>query len=270
MKEQETQLWGWMRNHRRWSAFMLLALLAGIVVGAFWTVELVRFGWPPPTGQNCGRVNHSYWRETDRADADLKPLTCFWQAYQTCKAATIIQVSAGTDGGHTETLTIEWRNNRCALYGRQVSWANTDQRTTTFLCTQLSKVGDKLQVSACDGIKPFALAPRYLFESYTCGLMNDSTLALPRGMEECFFTAYQQCFADALGYETVINGVQVERYFYIDNHCNIGYLRTIDTASYMDTCASLELRADGLHFSQCGTDGDIFVPRMPKLLEPAP
>jgi hypothetical protein len=57
-------------------------------------------------------------------------------------------------------------------------------------------------------------------------------------------------------YDTLENGTEVERDFIIDDHCGIVYLPGSSTA----TCASLQLRADGLHFIQCGTDGDIFVP----------
>src|SRR5215472_657455 len=131
MQEQEGRLWRWARRHRIWSLSMLLALLVGLfvilitlLVGmgvGLWITNLVRFGPQPPMGQNCGSIQHvSVPKEqTARADADLQPLTCFWQAYQTCRAATISQTYAGTDAGATDTLTSEWQNNHCALYGQE-------------------------------------------------------------------------------------------------------------------------------------------------------
>jgi hypothetical protein len=47
--------------------------------------------------------------------------------------------------------------------------------------------------------------------------------------------------------------------FIIDNHCGIAYLHRNEAAPPV-ACASVEQHADGLHFMQCGADGDIFVP----------
>jgi hypothetical protein len=136
--------------------------------------------------------------------------------------------------------------------------------STTFLCTQLSKKGDTLQVSACFGTSSFALVPRDAFDdSYHCGVVGSAyAIGTPQEIETCFFTAYQQCLADSMGYTTLIEGIQVEQDFYIDTHCGIGYKRGIGyrRGSYAASCASLEMRANGLHFVQCGMDGDLFVP----------
>ena len=49
----------------------------------------------------------------------------------------------------------------------------------------------------------------------------------------------------------MMDEVQVERYFYIDDHCGIAYVRRpYSQSAYTASCASLEMRADGLHFSQ--------------------
>ena len=182
MKAQEGRLWGWMRRHRGWSLLMLMMplvglfillvmLLLGLGVG-LWLANLVRFGPQPSMGQNCGSIQQvSFYPEHPaRADADLQTLSCFWQAYHTCRAATISQTYAGVDAGATDTVTIEWRNKHCALYGQEEGGVNTERYSRTFLCTQLSKVGDTLQVSACDSIAPFALVPGPdLYTAYPCG-----------------------------------------------------------------------------------------------------
>ncbi len=269
MKAQASRLWGWMWRHRVRSFIILLVLLVGMGFGTFWTVNLVRFGLPPPTGQNCGSIIHSEAPpELDtRADATLQPLACFWQAYQTCQAATIPQTYMGTDAGYTDTLTIEQRGNHCALYGQHQWQVNTNSGTDTFLCNHLSKDGDELQVSACDGITPFALAPRdVILESYLCGIIGGlHPYRNPQQAEQCFYTAYQRCEPGAMKYATVANGTEMERDFYIDDHCGLAYWRGIASqpGSNMAACASLTMRADGLHFSQCGKDGDIFVPSNP-------
>lgn len=262
MKEQAPRLRGWMRHHRLWSLIILLALLAGMGVVVNGTINLVRFGLPPPTGQNCGSIIHAYVppEKTARADATLQSLACFWQAYQTCQAATISQTLAGTDVGQIDTLTIEFRNFRCVIYGHEEWQVNTKKGSGTYLCTRLSKDGDDLQVSACDGAESFTLYARFVTqEFYLCGVVNSTkpyAFRIPQEMEACFFTAYQQCLADSIEYFTSVQAVETEFNFYIDNHCGIAYSKGAKLAA----CASLELRNDGLHFLRCGTDGDIFMP----------
>jgi hypothetical protein len=273
MKAQARRLWGWVQRHRVWSSIILLVLLA---CGGYWSVYLVRFGLPPPTGQNCGSLQHgsAFFAQdkdgTGRADSELRSLTCFWQAYHTCKAATIIQTLAGTDAGHTDTLTIEERNNRCVIYGNEDWQVNTEQGSATYLCTQLSRDGDNLQVSACDGIDSFDLFARdVISESYFCGIVGVWTSSTPKEMEACFFAAYQQCLAASMGYRIVMDGAWEERDFYIDNHCGIAYGPAIAPPYFrrpsdVAACANVTLRHDGLHFSQCGDDGDVFVPGTPQ------
>lgn len=278
MEERAAKLQDWMRRHWLFSLITLIVLpvllLSGIGIGWLWVVNAAnqaRFGPPPPTGQNCGRIVHAYVdiSRTARADADIQTLTCFWNVYQSCQAATIRQTYAGTDAANTDTLTIERRGNHCALYGQEEIQQNTDYSSKTFLCASLSKEGDTLQVSGCDGQDPFTLEPRFVevrqigpelvvYEAYDCGIVGGAySQDTPQQIESCFFTAYNQCLADSMGYDTLeAAGDKIQRVFYIDNHCGIAYQR----GSYMAACASLEFRADGLHFAQCGDDGDIFIP----------
>lgn len=277
MQEQAAQPHGWIQRHWVVSLILLIvlpvAILTGIGVGVLWavnTANLARFGLPPPAGQDCGSILHAYVpvEKTARADADIQALTCFWDAYQACRAATISQTDAGTDVGGTDTLTVEQRGNHCAIYGHEEVQINADHSSKTFLCASLSKAGDALQVSGCDGHDPFTLdahfikvyisrSPVFISETYSCGVIGDARLqSTPQQIESCFFTAYNQCLADSMVYEALEPRVEVQRAFYIDNHCGIGYQR----GQYTTTCASLEFQADGLHFVQCGTDGDVFVP----------
>lgn len=268
VEDQAARLWDWGRRHLVWSFIILIVLFVCMWLNLSWTLDLVRFGQRPPIGHDCGGIMHGYERSTARADAALQPLACFWHAYQTCQAATISQTYYGNtyrfgSDSSTNTLTIEWRGNRCAIYGQEELHYSFDRRTTTFLCTQLSKVGDMLQISACDGIAPFALAPLDVpQDSISCGVVGSSPTPgndTPQKIEACFFAAYQQCLGYKMGYKTILEGVHVERVFYINNHCGLAY----QLLSEKGTCASLESRADGLHFSQCGTDGDIFMPNSP-------
>lgn len=269
VKKWATRVWGWIRHHRLQFSVMLIVVLVGTGCGLSWTVNLIRFGMPPPTGQNCGSIIHSFSppARNTRADATLQVLTCFWHAYQSCQAATMSQTDAAADAGGTFTVTVEKRNDHCAIYGQEEAWANTQTKNTTFLCTQLSKEGDTLQFSNCDGVDDFVLVPRHIsrfttgeYESYLCGRVGGAPYAIkPQQVESCFFTAYKRCLDDAMLYDTLEKRSVVERDFIIDNHCGIVYLPGSHTA----TCASLELRADGLYFMQCGTDGDIFVPNAP-------
>lgn len=274
MQEQAAQPHDWIQRHWVVSLILLIvlpvAILTGIGVGVLWavnTANLARFGLPPPAGQDCGSILHVEYppEKTARADADIQALTCFWDAYQACQSATISQTNAGTDVGGTDTLTVEQRGNHCAIYGQEEVQINADHSSKTFLCASLSKAGDALQISDCDGHDPFTLDPRYIkaytpvffiSETYNCGIVGDvRSHSTPQQIESCFATAYNQCLADGMGYETLEPRVEVQRAFYIDNHCGIGYQR----GQYISTCASLEFQADGLYFVQCGTDGDIFV-----------
>lgn len=89
-----------------------------------------------------------------------------------------------------------------------------------YLCSQLSKKEDRLQVSACDGIQPFAMAPRDIpTESFPCGAVGSTSNPVfksPPQIEQCFFEGYRQCQTEAMGYKTLLDGQQVERAFYID------------------------------------------------------
>jgi hypothetical protein len=265
MKERAARLWGWIRQHKVWSSLMLIVLLVGLGVVVVWTVNFNRFGPPPPTGQDCGSISHgqAFARRTARADATVPVLACFWNAYQSCRAATMSQTYAGTDAGGTDTVTIERRSDHCAVYGQDEGGVNAEITHKTFLCNHLSKSGDRLQLSGCDGIADFALVPRdtsYDYESYLCGVLGGNyAFGKPQQVEMCFFTAHQQCWDDALEYHTFEMGLNVERDFIIDDHCGIAYWRN----SYTAACATLELRADGLHVMRCGADGDIFIPSAP-------
>lgn len=273
MQERAARPRGWIQRHWVWLLILLVLLgcfLTSIGFGPLWVFNLARFGLPPPTGQKCGSILHGRTpvEKTARADADLQALTCFWNAYQSCRAATISETGAGTDAGYTDTLTIEQRLARCAIYGQEEGYANTNHTNTIFLCHQLNQQDDTLQVSGCDGQDPFTLDPRsvrvfvsgsliFISETYSCGVVGGArSYSSPREIESCFFTAYNQCLADSMVYDSSDAEGEVQRAFYIDNHCRIGYQR----GQYMSTCASLDFQADGLHFVQCGTDGDIFVP----------
>jgi hypothetical protein len=184
----------------------LIALLVGLGFGTVWTVNLVRFGLPPPIGQNCGSLQNSYYyyyaNQSVPAGETLQQLSCFWLAYQTCRAATISQTLAGTDVGHTDTLTIERRNDRCEIYGHEDYWVNTDRSSGVTICTQLSKQEDDLLVSECDGADPITLYARIgANESYLCGIVNSTQpfdSKTPQDREGCFYAAYQHCLADSL------------------------------------------------------------------------
>jgi hypothetical protein len=113
-------------------------------------------------------------------------------------------------------------------------------------------------------VTAFALVPRDITrDSYLCGIVGGTRpFGEPQQVESCFFAAYQQCRGDKMQYDTLENELQiveVERDFIIDNHCGIAYVYN----SYTAACASLQLRADGLHFMGCGADGDILVPSAP-------
>ncbi|HEY7358690.1 MAG TPA: hypothetical protein VH590_19545, partial [Ktedonobacterales bacterium] len=128
MKERAARLWGWIRQRWGWSSVLLIVLLVGISVGLFWTVNLVRFGLPPPTGQDCGSILHrgEVFREsTARADASIQVLTCFWHAYQSCRVATMSETYTGIDVGSTTTVTTERRSDHCAVYGQDQQDINT-------------------------------------------------------------------------------------------------------------------------------------------------
>ena len=266
MSKRARLIWG-----LRLAAVPLIVLLVAVGVEIFRTESLMnQFGPPPPTGQDCGSIVHSEMppARTARADASIQTLTCFWNAYQSCQAATMSQTLAGVDAGSTKTITVEWRSGHCVIYGQVEYFANTEHSTAIFLCNHLSKAGATLQLSDCDNSEAFALVPRNITRNYSmCGVVGGGySYYIPQQVEQCFFSAYQNCWDDAMQYDTHANVPPPtgELDFFIDNHCGIAYLHnSYTTIAPLATCASLEQRADGLHFRQCGTDGDIFVPSAP-------
>ncbi len=253
------------------AAVLLIVLLVAAGVEVFRTESLMkRFGPPPPTGQDCGKLVQAEElppARTVRADASIQTLTCFWNAYQSCRAATMSQTLAGVDAGSTKTITVERRSNHCAIYGQAEGYTNTEHSTVIFLCNHLNQAGETLQLSDCDNTEPFALAPRDITRVYHwCGAVGGGYPPLPQQVEDCFFYAYQNCWDDAMVYVTLQDAPPPagELEFIIDNHCGIAYLHnSYTTIAPLAACASLEQRADGLHFMQCGADGDIFVPSAP-------
>jgi hypothetical protein len=144
MKERAGALWAWVNDHRRLS--IILALL--LIVVSVYVISLI----PPPHGQECGTINYPQLGSGDAKmhAASLKMLSCFWQAYQHCQAATIESFYMGTDFGDAVTATVEQKIGGCDVYVER----NIPKKFLLFRCASMTEQGENLHLSQCDNNQP--------------------------------------------------------------------------------------------------------------------
>ena len=98
-----------------------------------------------------------------------------------------------------------------------------------------------------------------------CGQVGRDASLPSAQVERCFADAYSLCGLAELDYSPQSGDYTLQQ-FSIQADCVIIYTH----ASYQATCASAALQADGLHFSSCGTDGDVLVPALAPPATPTP
>lgn len=111
-------------------------------------------------------------------------------------------------------------------------------------------------------------------QAQNCGTVtihqaNNSTDASASTPESCFYSAYQKCASATLTVTTM--GVDAGTTRTFTTQANNATCRITDAVStYVVphppstaktyTCTDLTKQSDGLHFSSCGADGNVFVP----------
>ncbi len=99
------------------------------------------------------------------------------------------------------------------------------------------------------------------------GVITDTSAA--KTVENCFFQDYQQCRPATLSYTLLSLDSGIDRTFTVksaNGHCSVTdavqhyVVPKQPGPAQVYTCTGVTQQADGLHFSSCGTDGDVLVP----------
>lgn len=114
---------------------------------------------PPIVGQNCGEITSSLGgQNTGRyagpftgPTAATQGINCFWQAYTTCKAATIVYTRMGVDTSDSNTFTLQPQNSSCRLTVTILSRINVSPSTKhgPYTCSRLEQQGEDLVARGC-------------------------------------------------------------------------------------------------------------------------
>lgn len=198
-----------------WVPYMAVswAVAFGVVcVGCAWAVGLI----PPPQtyhlkiiGQNCGTV---YLGGSQTYDADNGE-QCLWDAYISCRTATLEAVAQGIDAGWDGGITIQRQGKNCAVSivviasGGGKLFAQTAETLSTYQCARLQKQQAGLVVNGCGSMGDVVLPPRPANQiGHVCGIVGGAypmSLDLRRNtnpgllttanIEDCFWQAYTTC-----------------------------------------------------------------------------
>ncbi len=249
-------------------AVLILALL---IVGV--GVAVAFAGRTSVQGQNCGEVHTLNTPFIESGEKVQQAENCFWQAFQTCSAASLTFETSGTDAGVIHTFTIINNNGKCSISDATQHYIapNPTQSGPAYTCTGLARQADGLHFLNC-GAEGNIVVPLPLAQQ--CGTVQASANGLinpgaARQAEDCFWRAYQTCSPATLAFsKTGVDTVLTHTFTVTGNNgkCAIsdtvqnGGPDAIPTPPRTYTCAGLTQQAGGLHFTSCGADGDILVP----------
>ena len=261
-REKLSQFQKWIRLHQRLSIVLvsLVFLLTSTIVA--YTSGITHLLASP---QDCGKLSLVTIRTTAgqgenqviaNGETSFRAEQCFLHAYQHCLYASITYSAlTGVDTSNADTLTIVKQYQDCVIADLSTSTVDVMQRSSTQTCRGLSLQTDGLHITGCDNGVSWTIPP---VTSIDCGSVGDGTSAASTTeSEKCFWDAYQQSHAATMTSITTPNNGWIARYFNTDNHRQITEARSDQNTK--NTCASLTQEADGLHFSGCGTDGNVVV-----------
>lgn len=213
----------WSRATWDWVLYVVISwgLVLGIAcVGCAWITGLI----PPPQtyhltiiGQNCGTV---YLGSPQPYDADNGE-QCLWDAYVSCRTATLEVAAEGVDAGWDEGITIQRQRKNCVVSETVIAWgggklfAQSAERFSTYQCAGLQTQKSGLVVKGCghsggefgerseDDFIPARPANQI---GHVCGIIGNSypmSLDLRSNtepglldaatIENCFWQAYTTC-----------------------------------------------------------------------------
>lgn len=110
-----------------------------------------------PQGQSCGFVvGYGSLEPVPRDSGSPQVEACFWQAFQHCRAATLVFITGGVGKGAANqtfrrTFTIHQQNSACVIFDARQEGAapNALQPAVTFTCTGLVRQPNALDILSC-------------------------------------------------------------------------------------------------------------------------
>jgi len=260
------QFMEWMRGHRLvvTLTFLIVVLLVTGTAALF-----IAHGSPPLVkGQDCGRIYTSgIGGEGRNDDGTVRQVgDCFWHDYQQCRTATLTLTQMGVDTGTTQYLTIEKQQNRCQVSDTEqfysANFGGSQSNPVTYACAGLTQKMDELLASAC-GQAGDIIVPRTVDCGYVSQGNYNTSADAAKNYENCFAQAFQHCYAASLHF-SVTTGI--DRTFRVNDGCSLSDTVRHTYSNPLDgtySCTGLTQKQDGLHFTACGKDGDVFVPLSP-------
>jgi hypothetical protein len=191
----------------------LAALAAGaVIVAIVWFAGTLPGPFPQIIGQNCGEVSAAAaaGSSSDPDEAEL----CLWQAYRTCRTATLVFSEPALDfGGSLSAITVQPHGGRCELTDAiQGNCSRAGCSVTSHRCASLQQQNSGLLVQGCGTAGDIYLPPRPADEvGHVCGIVTKyenivytDAPATVASVEDCFWRAYLNCVHPAtLIYETI-------------------------------------------------------------------
>lgn len=190
-----------------------LLLIAGACSVWFWNTVASQNYTPQIVGQNCGQVAAGRMLLIGEQVQDLDDgEACLWQAYTTCKTATLVYVIQGVDTEAKHTITVRPKSGACAVADILQSYAaslGARSSHSDFDCARMARQTEGLLIEEC-GEHGNLLVPARPAQQvgHVCGemfqpLRNTSPSGIGpfsavRGvtvasMEACFWQAYTTC-----------------------------------------------------------------------------
>jgi len=125
-------------------AVLILALL---IVG----VGIAFAGRTPAQGKNCGEVHTFNTHFIGSGEKAQQAENCFWQAFQTCSAASLTFETSGIDAGVIHTFTTVNTNGKCTISDATQHYIapNPTQPGPAYTCSSLARQADGLHFLNC-------------------------------------------------------------------------------------------------------------------------
>lgn len=191
---------------RRWLRLGLAALVVGTALVAFaWLAGWSFSPFPQIVGQNCGEASSGDIRLSDDPDQGEH---CLWQAYTSCRAATLVFRFQYIDFGSVHAITVQPHGGACAfsdsVQGFSENFGGSKSSVTTYQCAGLQQQNGGLLLSACGKAGDVFLPPRPAEQAGTvCGRVENESRTVYAGaeappssvadVEDCFWQAHAGC-----------------------------------------------------------------------------
>lgn len=106
---------------------------------------------PSAQEQHCGKIQTGPNGALLSATIAKQAANCFWQAFQHCRAASLIFASSGSDAAIIRTFTVEKKGDQCSISDavQDVMGANSPSPVKIYRCTGVVQQSDSLHFTSC-------------------------------------------------------------------------------------------------------------------------